>query len=47
MCAMVRRIAFRIICCKFLDEIVLEDIREMARRVTLDEKAIREEFYPS
>lgn len=27
-----------------LDEIVLEDIREMARRVTLDEKAIRAEF---
>ena len=27
-----------------MDEIVLEDIREMARRVTLDEKAIREEF---
>lgn len=32
------------IAASILDEIVLEDIREMARRVTLDEKAIREEF---
>lgn len=29
---------------KILTEIVLEDIREMAKRIVLDEKAIREEF---
>ena len=27
-----------------LEEIILEDIREMARRIVLDEKTIREEF---
>ena len=29
---------------KVLEEIVLEDIREMAKRIVLDEKSIREEF---
>ena len=29
---------------KILEEIVLDDIREMAKRIVLDEKAIREDF---